>query len=84
MPVLQNNSQYLHTAENNPSQFFAYVMQNNTNKYHRETEMKEMIFVIATVFYLAGLLFLKFKYLKNNNPNSDLIIKLLKQISSTQ
>ncbi len=43
--------------------------------------MKEAVLITAVVLYLGGMQWIRCTYLRDRNPNADLIARLLQKIS---
>ena len=55
-------------------------LQSNTLKHSVRlcAELKEILFIIFALFFVAGLIVLRFRFIKDRNPNTELLIDLLR------
>ena len=47
-------------------------------------KLKEILFAIFALFFAAGLIVLRVIFFKDRNPNAELLIDLLRQISTNE
>ena len=60
------------------------MKNNNTTIYIVRlcAKLKEILFIIFALLFVAGLIVLRFRFIKDRNPNAELLIDLLRWMSA--
>jgi len=47
----------------------------------KDNNLKEVLFIIFALFFVMGLIVLRLRFIKDRNPNAELLIELLRLIN---
>ncbi len=50
----------------------------------KDTKLKEILFIIFALLFVVGLIVFRLRFIKDRNPNAELLIELLRWMSANE